>query len=399
MNPLKSFFKKNAAPSATGAADKFVPSASSPRYAYAFQSPFKQPRILILVDNVRATYYLSFHYVLERLHRDESLAFFVIDSGEIDRWSQASNNADEANVAAAFVQQVMADVQPTLVVFSRYGLPYGDRLPGLFKAQKVASVCHFDDDLLNINPALGEEIQKRQGDPQVQNARQTLLAQSDLIYASTAFLAERYGAQFPQQSVFSGIYAPYLDFLLKEKPKPKKTPLTFGYMGSKGHQEDLDAIAADIGQVLEHNPSIRFETFGTIAMPPALQAFGGRVKAHQTNTDYSGFLNQLVRLNWAIGLAPLNDTDFNRCKAPTKYIEYTTCGIATLASSGHVYAQFAPESQILIAEPGEWAAQIQRLIDSEPLRESLVANGQAYCAQTFSLSVLEAQIKELIALV
>ncbi len=390
MNPLKSFFKKNAAPSASS--EPFVPTASSPRYAYAFQSPFKQPRILILVDNVRATYFLSFHYVLERLHRNESLAFFVIDSGEISRWSQGKS-------PEAFVAQVMADVQPTLVIFSRYGLPWGDRLPALFKAQKVATICHFDDDLLNIDPALGEEIQKRQGDPQVQNARRILLAQSDLIYASTAFLAERYGKQFPEQSVFSGMYAPYLDFLIKEKPKPKKPPLTVGYMGSKGHQEDLEMIVSALVKVLESNPGIRFETFGTIEMPSALQAFGSRVKAYQTNTDYAGFLNQLAKLNWAIGLAPLADTEFNRCKAPTQYIEYTTCGIATVASSGHVYAQFTPDSHILIAQPGQWTSQIQQLIEDEALRSTLVANGQAYCAQTFNLDVLEAQIKELIALV
>jgi glycosyltransferase involved in cell wall biosynthesis len=390
MNPLKSFFKKNAALSAT--TEPFVPSASSPHYTYAFQSPFKQPRILILVDNVRATYFLSFHYVLERLHRNESLAFFVIDSAEIAQWSQGKS-------PEAFVQQVIADVQPTLVIFSRYGLPFGDRLPALFKAQKVATICHFDDDLLNINSALGEEIQKRQGDSQVQNARRILLEQSDLIYASTAFLAERYGHQFPEQSVFSGIYAPYLDFLLKEKPAANRKPLTFGYMGSKGHQEDLEMIVSALVKVLEKNPGIRFETFGTIEMPSALKAFGSRVKAYQTNTDYAGFLNQLAKLSWAIGLAPLDDTEFNRCKAPTKYIEYTTCGIATLASSGHVYAQFTPERHILIAQPGEWATKIQQLIDNEALRASLVANGQAYCAETFNLNALEAQIKELIALV
>jgi glycosyltransferase involved in cell wall biosynthesis len=393
MNPLKSFFKKNAAPST--AAEPFAPSSSSPRYAYAFQSPFKQPRILILVDHVRATYFLSFHYVLERLHRDESLAFFVIDSGEIERWSQGQ----ASNAPEAFVEQVIADVQPTIVIFSRYGLPYGDRLLELFKAKQVATISHFDDDLLNINPALGEEIQKRHGDALVQKARQVLLAQSDLIYASTAFLAERYGTQFPEQSVFNGIYAPYLDFLLTQKPNPNKSPLTIGYMGSQGHQADLDAIAPAIAQVLERNPNLRFETFGTIAIPSALQAFDARVKAHPTRPDYAEFLNQLAQLNWAIGLAPLNDTEFNRCKAPTKYIEYTTCGIATLASSGNVYAQFPPNSHIVIAQPTEWADKIQQLIDNSALRESLVANAQAYCAQTFSLNVLESQIKELIALV
>jgi hypothetical protein len=388
MNPLKSFFTKNAAPSAA-ITEPFAPSSSSPRYAYAFQSPFKQPRILILVDHIRAPYFLSFHYVLERLHRDESLAFFVIDSDEITRWGQTkSSHAPEA-----FVQQVIADVQPTLVIFSRYGLPDGDRLLELFKAQKIATVYHCNEAC-----AEGDDAQK---------AQQVLLAQSNLIYASTAVLAERYGTQFPEQSVFNGIYAPYLDFLLTQKPNPKQSPLTIGYTGSQSQQADLDAIAPAIVQVLERNPNLRFETLGTIAIPSALQAFGARVTAHSTRLDarldtrldYAEFLNQLAQLNWAIGLAPLNDTEFNRCQAPTPYIEYTTCCMATLAGSGNVYAQFPPDSHILIAQPGEWADKIQQLIDHNSLRESLVANAKAYCAQTFSLNVLESQIKEMIALV
>ncbi|MGB3300356.1 MAG: hypothetical protein WBA76_19005, partial [Phormidesmis sp.] len=159
MNPFKSLFGKKSASSSASPA--FVPSASSPRYAYGFPSPFNQPRILILVDNVRATYFLSFHYVLERLHRDESLAFFVIDSAEVERYTKGKS-------PEAFVAQVVADIQPTMVIFSRYGLPFGDVLPALLKAQQVATVYQFDDDLLHIDPALGAEIQSRQGNPAVQ---------------------------------------------------------------------------------------------------------------------------------------------------------------------------------------------------------------------------------------
>lgn len=390
MNPFKSLFKKNITPYAN--AFEFQPGPNSPKYAYGFQSLFKKPRILILVDDVRATYFLSFHYVLGRIHEAESIAFFVLDSSEIKRWT-AERSAED------FVQQVVEDVQPTIVIFSRYGLPYGDILPGLFKQQNIATVCHIDDDLLNINPDLGEEIQQRQGDPVVQQARRVLLQDTDLIYASTPFLGDRFASQFPEQRVFYGIYAPYLDFLLTE-PAPKLAkPLTVGYMGSKGHQVDLDAIAPAIQQVLEQNPDVRFETFGTINMPESLKSFEKQTRAHEVKTDYAGFLNKLHQLGWAIGLAPLKDTEFNRCKAPTKYIEYTTCGIPVVASSGHVYEQFTPQAQIVVAQPDEWTGKIQQLIDDAALREEIVANGQTYCAQTFSLDNLEAQIKELLAMV
>ena len=387
INPLRSLFSRKS--TADGASEKLSP--ASPRYAYAFPSPYKQPRILILVDNVRATYFLFFHYVLLRLHNTESLAFFVLDSAEIERWSKGKS-------PEVFVEQAIADVQPTLVIFSRYGLPYGDVLPALFKAKQISTVCHIDDDLLNINPALGEEIQKRQGNPEVLKARKILLEQTDLVYASTPFLGDRISTKFPDQTVFSAQCTPYLDFLIAAEPQSKQ-PLTFGYMGSKGHQEDLNAIAPQIASVLTQYPDVRFETFGTIELPPDLKSFAKQTQARGTEPDYEKFLNQLQRLGWAIGLAPLQDTEFNRCKTASKYVEYTASKIATIASDGPVYSQFAPGEQILLAPPDQWSSKIQQLIKDEPLRQKLIANGQAYCAEKFSLEAVEAQIKEILALV
>ncbi|MFK8182720.1 MAG: hypothetical protein AB8B99_05045 [Phormidesmis sp.] len=401
MNSLKSLFRKTgAAGSSSGGrsaeANPFSPGPASPRYAYGFQSPYRQPRILILVDNVRATYFLSFHYALKRLHETESLAFFVIDSAEIGRWTQGKS-------PEAFVNQVIEDVQPTLVIFSRYGVPHGDVLPGLFKAQQISTVCHIDDDLLNINTDLGEEIQTRQGDPVVLRSRRILLEETDLIYASTAFLADHFSTQFPEQNVFHGTYPPYPDFLLEAapKPKPEGAPLTIGYMGSKGHQIDLQAIAPALQQVLTAYPTLRFETFGTIRMPETLNSFSDRIRAHKNNTDYAGFLNQLNRLAWDIGLIPLQDTRFNQCRSATKFLEYTTCGISALASRGYVYDQFAQasEPQIMIAEVDTWTTQLEAMIESRQLRQTLVRNAQTHCAEAFNLNALEAQLKEMLALV
>lgn len=387
LNPLKSLFSRKS--TADGAGEKL--SANSPRYAFAFQSPYKRPRILILVDNVRATYFLFFHYVLLRLHNTESLAFFVLDSSEVSRWTKGKT-------PEAFVDRIIADTQPTLVIFSRYGVPHGEVLPALFKANNIATVCHIDDDLLNINPALGEEINQRQGDPNVLKARKVLIEQTDLVYASTQVLGDRIANQFPNQTTFSARCTPYLNFLIETKPERSKTT-TFGYMGSKGHQEDLNAIAPQIANILKNDPQVRFETFGTIEMPEVLHTFSKQTKAYGTEPDYAKFLNQLQKLNWIVGLAPLQDTEFNRCKTPSKHIEYTACGIATIASEGPVYEQFQPGEQILLAAPNQWERKIQQLIEDDSLRQTLVTNSQSYCAKAFSLETVEAQIKELLTLV
>ncbi|MGC1308263.1 MAG: hypothetical protein WA885_13630 [Phormidesmis sp.] len=386
MNLFKSLFQKTPqktplAETGSFAAEVQTFSPRSPRYAYAFPSPYKQPRILILVDSVAASYCLNFHYVLARLHEAESLAFFVLESAEVERWSQAMGSP------ADMVQQVIEDVQPTLVIFSRYGSPYADELTSLFKAKGIATVCHLDNNLLSA-----------EADVQVPRS---LLENSDLIYTSTAVLGDRIAAQFPSKTVFSGIAAPYPDFLLAEPPPPKASPLTLGYAGEQ--PADLALIAADIARILDDYPEARFEIFGTVAMPESLQEFGDRTRTYKPDSDYRQSLNQLNRLNWDIGLLPLRPSEFNQSKAPVTYIEYSACGIATLASSSPAYQPFeqkmAPDSNLLVAQPGEWYGSLQQLIDSTTLRAMLVNNSQTYCAEAFSLNTLEAKLKELIALV
>lgn len=88
-----------------------------------------------------------------------------------------------------------------MVIFTRYGQPFGLDILKFFKAQNVPVIYHIDDNLLELPPSLGAEIQKRQGAKDVIDARRNLLAQCDLIYASTPHLAELLKSLFPMQHV------------------------------------------------------------------------------------------------------------------------------------------------------------------------------------------------------
>jgi len=364
INPLKSLFSRKSTDE--GAKEQLSP--DSPRYAYAFPSPYLRPRILVLVGKVSAPYFLSLHYVLLRLHNTESLAFFVLESAEVSQWTAQKS-------PEALVEQVVADTQPTLVIFSQLGLPHSDLLPALFKAKKASIVYQIDSPEVAISQTLEQA----------------------LLYAATPHLGDRLSAQFPDKTVFSAQATPYLDFLISTEPSAQK-PLTVGYVGSSESQEDLNAIALNLAQILTDYPQVQFETFGSISMPEALKSFGKRVRTHEAIADYAAFLNQLQQLNWAVGLIPLQDTETNRCKTPSKYLAYTACGIATVASDGIVYGQFKADQQLLLTQQDRWYDSIQQLIDSEPQRTTLVDNAQTYCQQNFSLGIVEAQIKELIAL-
>jgi glycosyltransferase involved in cell wall biosynthesis len=343
-----------------------------------------RPNILIFTENVNATYFISFEIPLATLHRQGLVNFAVASqlrvgkkgSGIWERWDRG--------------------LRPDLVVLTRYGLPFGKEILDYFRVKNIPVVYHIDDNLLEIPSSLGAVIQQSQGAVEVIQERRYLLENCDLIYASTTYLTEHLKSLFPQQRFFTGIYAPYMASHIHKKKKLFKAPLTIGYMGSRGHQEDLELVVPALVRLLDDNPKLRFEVFGTIKMPPALVRFGARVKSHAVNKGYVGFLEKLANLDWDVGLAPLVDDKFNLCKAPTKYIEYTAAGVPVVASDIPVYSEVIPKDGGLLVQQ-DWYAALDSLLKSPKLRETVLENAQTFCATAFAETTLQRQLQDLIS--
>ena len=91
-------------------------------------------------------------------------------------------------------------------------------------------------------------------------------------------------------------------------------------------------------------------------------------------------------------MAPLENTEFNQCKAPTKFIEYTACDIPTVASNVSVYNRFADKKEVILAEPSQWYEKIKLSIENSDFRQDLLQNAKARCEQEFNLDILEKQV-------
>lgn len=336
------------------------------------------PNVLIFTEHLNATYFISFDIPLRALHAKGKYNFAVVAQATV-----ASQGEDCWRKVAEFFR-------PDIVVMTRYGSPYGPEIVEGFKGLGIPVIYHIDDNLLNIPPSLGAEIQKRQGAQDVIESRAAQLAGCDLIYASTARLAAELGRRFPAQPIFHGIYAPYLGDALVAAEQGKAKPI-IGYMGSKGHQEDIELVAPAVERLLNERPELRFEIFGTIQMPPSLAHFGNRVSAHKVNKSYQEFLKVLSDLGWQVGLAPLVNEPFNLCKAPTKYIEYTAAGIPVIASNVPVYADVIPNGGGLLVDD-DWYMPLVAMLDGAQLRGQTLATARAYCSENFSTRHLEMQL-------
>lgn len=340
------------------------------------------PNVLIFTEHINATYYISFDIPLKEMYAQKEVNFAVVSQNFV------------AQQGFTICENLYEKFKPTLVIITRYALPFGPEILDYFKSKDIPVIYHIDDDLLHIPASLGEEIQKRQGAIDVVNARKYLLQNCDLIYASTEYLAKLLGERFPGQKIFFGIYASFIEDLAeKRKPKSESDPITIGYMGSKGHQQDLGLVEDALVQLMDENPTLRFEVFGTIKMPAKLERFTDRIAAHKVNKDYYGFLEHLVGLGWDIGLAPLEEVEFNYCKAPTKYIEYTSAGMPVVATNNLPYKDAGPENGIILVRNNDWYKALKNLLDNR-LSYHLVANNSlTYCKKKYSKSILTDQLK------
>ncbi len=348
------------------------------------------PRVLVCTEHVNATYYISFHDVLSALASEGRCSFAVLSQESVKRQSAGVG-------ASAWARALVESFRPDVTIFSRYAQPCGEELQHELLGRGVPVVYHIDDDLLGLPESLGAAIIAHHGAAEVVEARRRLLARSDLIYASTAPLASVMRQRFPGKAVMSGMYCAYREELAgAAHDRRARAPGTvrLGYMGSKGHGRDLAPLVPILARLLEELPQVSFETFGTIAMPEPLRAFGDRVTSHKVVSDYAGFLRQLCQLDWDVGIAPLEDDSFNRCKAPTKFIEYTVAGIVTAASDLPVYSELIDgENGRLCGSAERWEAELRALLGSSELRQRLLERARHTCAETMSFARLKAQVE------
>jgi hypothetical protein len=114
------------------------------------------------------------------------------------------------------------------------------------------------------------------------------------------------------------------------------------YMGSSTHSADLDLVMPVLKRLHEtFTTRIAIDIVG-IQSASNLPAFLTRIEVpHRAAASYPAFVSWLTdrqhTLPWSIGIAPLEDTLFNRCKSPLKLLDYAALGLPVVASNMSVY--------------------------------------------------------------
>lgn len=141
--------------------------------------------------------------------------------------------------------------------------------------------------------------------------------------------------------------------------------VTVGWMASGSHSIDAPLVGPALLQLLAEHPNVRLHFIGWVGFSeiPGLEAFKDRVRV-----DPWVDLAQLpfAMSGWDIGLCPLQDNKFNRCKSAIKYMQYGSFGCVPVMSPLRLYREVAKDKGVY-AE-GNWYEVLKKLVVEKDYR-------------------------------
>jgi hypothetical protein len=349
--------------------------------------PAEGERVLLVANSVIPTLQLSFLKPLAALVDAGDVALDILTEEQMrERFGEG---ADEG-VISAWLEKRFALFRPSLFVFCRYSGPRVQAMTSWARRRGIPVIFHIDDDLLSIPRAIGDKKYQFHNQPARLATVRHLLDASDLVYCSTERLRERLlslGCSTPL--VAGGIYASG-EVIAEAVERPVRT---VGYMASADHAHNFEMILPAVVAYLRRHPEVTFELFGSIPRPAALDEFGDRVQTAPSIKNYERFLSEFAARQWDIGLCPLVAIPFNLMKASTKWVEYTSTGVAVIASHNTVYDECCAGGCGMLATTEEqWLAALEELSDPAA-RYAQVVNAQNKLQREYALPRLREQVE------
>ncbi len=251
-----------------------------------------------------------------------------------------------------------------IIATQRYALPdaaTADALAAHCRAHGIRLLYDLDDDLLNIPRDHPEAAILR---PRARLVAR-MLGHADAVWASTPALRQSlHAAGHAARVVANG-----LDERLWAAPpspiRPARGPVRILYMGTATHDADFAIVEPALARLhAEFAGRVRIDMIGVTArgVPDFIRRLAP--PAHAI-ASYPGFVDwitgqPITGQNWDIGIAPLADTGFNRCKSAIKVLDYAALGLAVLASDVPAYRGSAAE---LVGNTAPaWFAALARLV-------------------------------------
>lgn len=255
-----------------------------------------------------------------------------------------------------------------MVIFGRMDMPDYFRIIQIFKeifGKKV--LLDIDDNIFSISPYL----QARQGyDP---NGQPIKIHKKTAKYVDGIIVSVEYLKKIYEKYNKTWIVPNAVEGNLKRR---NHNGVNIGYLCSASHLENAKIVESTLMNIVRKYANVKlfysrqFQGFMDL-VPEELK--------HQINYlpwfPLKGYLKYVNQLDLDIGLAPLMDNPFNRCKSNIRILEYWQNQIAVIASPVGEYVKTIKHGYNgYLAQDDEWEEQLDDLIQHPEKRKYLIKN-------------------------
>jgi len=205
---------------------------------------------------------------------------------------------------------------------------------------------------------------------------------ADAITTTTSYLAKKLSKYNKNVEVLPN----FMDLEQWDLPKLKNDDGTIrvGYAGSITHLEDVRMVSGVIKRLSKEFPKLRLILIGD---PRLGTLFEGVPKEVQNGVPHEVWPSKLHSMRLDIGIAPLRDTEFNRCKSNIKWQEYSIAKIPgvfspTVYEKSLFHVPFDGNVGMIAENEEQWYRCIKNYIICEPLRKDISDRAYSVVAGT-----------------
>ena len=239
----------------------------------------------------------------------------------------------------------------------------------------VVTLC--DDDLLNLPKSIPTIPWRKKG-------LMKALSQSDVIGSSSPNILKKYvNLTAGKRTALSDTIVKPEEFEGLEIDRNKSDSVRIVYAAAPDHaslfEKYISPIASRLGDEFGDKLSFTF-----VSVHPEIEGVNCRFFAGMHLFKFRNFMKEQ---QFDIGVAPLHDDDFSKCKYFNKFIEYTTQGIVGIYSNVEPYTYVVEDKKtgfFADDDPESWYNAIRTAIRQKELRHSCLLNAIEYLKKNHS---------------
>lgn len=163
---------------------------------------------------------------------------------------------------------------------------------------------------------------------------------------------------------------------------PARECPTIGYQGSSHHERDWNqGVVRQLGRFLSAHPDWRMQTYG----PIVIEDDSGRIG----NTPWLPSIEDFYRsVSFDVGIGPLRDTPFNRCKSGIRAIEYAALGVIPVLPDMHLYRPWIVDGiNGVLIKSHQTLSGVLRAVASDPEWMAKASEASKLVAATWTTEV------------